>query len=200
MQVKKLDMEETILCKARDEFALHGYENASMRTIAKKANTSLGNIYHYYPNKKALLDCILKPKVYELCQFIREHSQEEIAMDDMETIEAYLDEVDFESPQMKVLFSKEFVIFMETKDKEYQELRDTHMLLFRKHVAKHMKFYDPNHHFVIIATNMMVDSIKHLIKCSTCTQDKQDDIKRIFMMLCRGVAINHIEVYNDKRE
>lgn len=63
MQIKKDNLKEDILAVAREEFFLHGYEDASLRVMAKKANTSLGNIYHYYANKENLLDCILIPYV-----------------------------------------------------------------------------------------------------------------------------------------
>ena len=44
MQTKKDEIRKTILEAAQKEFLIHGYEGASMRTIAKKANTTLGNI------------------------------------------------------------------------------------------------------------------------------------------------------------
>ena len=48
MQTKKEDIEQRIIEVATDEFMKKGYENTSMRVIAYKANTSLGNIYHYF--------------------------------------------------------------------------------------------------------------------------------------------------------
>lgn len=200
MQIRKIDMEESILNCAKEEFLLHGYENSSMRTIARKANTSLGNIYHYYPNKKALLDCILKPKIYELCGFVREHTQTSVETIDMSQVEAYMDQIDFNMPQLQLLFSKEFVIFMETQEEEYKVLREEHLHLFKKHIAQHMNFENDDHHFVSIVTKMLVDSIIHMVKCSQCVKDKQTDLVNVFKMLCRSVAVNHLEEIDSKKE
>ena len=54
MQTKKEDIEQRIIEVATDEFMKKGYENTSMRVIAYKANTSLGNIYHYFKSKEEL--------------------------------------------------------------------------------------------------------------------------------------------------
>ena len=63
MQTKKDEIRKTILEAAQKEFLIHGYEGASMRTIAKKANTTLGNIYHYYENKEAILEELMREPV-----------------------------------------------------------------------------------------------------------------------------------------
>ena len=46
VQVKKAEMRQTIIDVATDEFMKKGYENASLRVIAQKSHTTLGNIYH----------------------------------------------------------------------------------------------------------------------------------------------------------
>jgi AcrR family transcriptional regulator len=61
MQTPKEHTRREILVAARDEFIRMGFENASMRTIAKKANVSTSNIYNYFKNKETLLLEILKP-------------------------------------------------------------------------------------------------------------------------------------------
>lgn len=189
MQTKKEDIRMTILECARDEFMNHGYKDASMRTIAKKANTSLGNIYHYFPNKKAILDSLIKPVVQEVCNFVREHSKIEDTRLDMDQINAILEEVDFNEPEMKALLSKEFVIFMETKEPEYVAIREETLQVFRHHIAKHMHFKDGSNHFVIIVTKMLVDCIIHMVRCNECVHDKKEDIIDMFKILCRSVAV-----------
>ncbi|MGX8852415.1 TetR/AcrR family transcriptional regulator [Amedibacillus sp. YH-ame10] len=189
MQTKKEDIRMTILECARDEFMNHGYEDASMRTIAKKANTSLGNIYHYFPNKKAILDSLIKPVVQEVCNFVREHSMMEDTRLDMDQINAILEQVDFNEPEMKALLSKEFVIFMETKDPEYVAIREETLHVFRHHIAKHMHFKDGSNHFVIIVTKMLIDCIIHMVRCNECVHDKKEDIIDMFKILCRSVAV-----------
>lgn len=198
MQLKKEDIRQTILDCARDEFMNRGYEDASMRVIAKKANTSLGNIYHYFPNKRAILDCLIKPTVAIVCSFIKEHSKLTPPFMDMQQIDEILDEVDFEEPYMKALLSKEFVIFMETKETEYVEIRNETITLFRNHISKHMRFGDEHNPFVIIVTKMLIDCVIHMVRCHSDVKGKKEDMKEMFRILCRGVAMQDCTQLKEK--
>lgn len=190
MQTIKEDIKQTIVDCAREEFLKHGYEDSSMRIIAKKANTSLGNIYHYFPNKRAILDYLVQPTVCQVCDFIEAHSKLEQPYFNMQQIDEILEEVDFEAPQMKALLSKEFVIFMETKEWDYVQKRDETITIFRSHIAKHMRFGDAQNHFVVIVTKMMIDCVIHMIRCNECVKDKKQDMVEMFKLLCRSVAMN----------
>lgn len=188
MQIKKADIRQNILECAKDEFCIQGYENASMRQIAKKANTSLGNIYHYFQNKKAVLNAVLEPEATTICKMIEMHACYEQSALTMQEINEYIEEMDFESLAIKTLFSKEFVIFMETKDKEYSQKREVALDLFRQHIALHMRINNPKHHFVLIIVKMIVDSVIHMVKCDECIKQRRKDVITIFKILCRSVA------------
>ena len=66
MQYTKGSVRARILAAAEREFDEQGYAGASMRSIVRRAETSLGNIYRYYPNKEALFLSIVVP-VVEKC-------------------------------------------------------------------------------------------------------------------------------------
>lgn len=66
MQYTKEAVRAKILAAAEQEFDEQGYAGASMRSIVRRAETSLGNIYRYYPNKEALFLSIVEP-VLEKC-------------------------------------------------------------------------------------------------------------------------------------
>ena len=66
MQYTKESVRAKILAAAEAEFDEQGYVGASMRSIVRRAETSLGNIYRYYPNKEALFLSIVEP-VLEKC-------------------------------------------------------------------------------------------------------------------------------------
>lgn len=190
MQTKKEDMQQRILAVARQEFVIHSYENSSMRTIAKKANTSIGNIYHYYPNKEALLDALLTPTVLALHQLVLHHLKLNIQIQNMDEINQFLDEVDIESTEMKALLSKEFVIFVQTDVKKYVEERQRFMDAFHQHVAWHMNIKNKDNHFISIICNMMVDCFVHLNKCDTCWKQQKEDFIKLVRMLCSGLIVN----------
>ena len=87
MQVKKEDLRQQILEAAKQEFLDKGYENSSMRVIAKKANTTMGNIYHYFDNKEALLTTLLDPVIENLNHLAEEHfvqDDQDYTIDDIE--------------------------------------------------------------------------------------------------------------------
>ena len=66
MQYTKEAVRCKILEAAEQEFDEQGYAGASMRSIVRRAETSLGNFYRYYPNKEALFLTIVEP-VLEQC-------------------------------------------------------------------------------------------------------------------------------------
>ena len=58
-QKLKDDIRQAIIAAATEEFQNKGYEDASMRSIAEKANITVGNIYRYFDNKEDLKKQIL---------------------------------------------------------------------------------------------------------------------------------------------
>ena len=59
MQVLKDEIKNRILEAALNEFHEMGYQNASMRKIARNAHIAIGNIYHYYTNKEELFSALV---------------------------------------------------------------------------------------------------------------------------------------------
>lgn len=115
MQVKKEEIRQKILDVAEDEFLKRGYEGASMRIIAKKANTTLGNIYHYFPNKEALLVELLTPTLDNLDIGLANHLKltdiSYTLQDLIDYIDRYEQGEDFE--ELDFLLDKKIVILLE---------------------------------------------------------------------------------------
>ena len=65
-----------ILASALHEFRAHGFEAASLRTIADRAGVTTGAIYGYFPSKLDLFDAVVKPAGDTLASLF-EHAQEE---------------------------------------------------------------------------------------------------------------------------
>ncbi|MBN2357113.1 TetR/AcrR family transcriptional regulator [candidate division KSB1 bacterium] len=57
---KNQDKYEDILHAAKRLFSEQGYEKTSVRQIVQQANTSMGNLYFYFPNKLSILKTICK--------------------------------------------------------------------------------------------------------------------------------------------
>ncbi|HYO95117.1 MAG TPA: TetR/AcrR family transcriptional regulator [Polyangiaceae bacterium] len=60
----KSDIDLRIVHAARARFLTEGVDGASLRAIAKDANTSIGMVYYYFPNKDDLFLAIVE-EVYE---------------------------------------------------------------------------------------------------------------------------------------
>ncbi len=79
MQVLKEEIKERIKKVAIDEFEENGYQKATMRGIAFKANLTVGNLYRYFKNKDDLFDILIQPAFKEIYRFISDfaHTEED---------------------------------------------------------------------------------------------------------------------------
>lgn len=65
-QFAKEEIRQKILAAAKEEFLRCGFEKASIRTIAAKANTAKSNLYNYFKDKDALFAAVLEPTVTDI--------------------------------------------------------------------------------------------------------------------------------------
>lgn len=77
MQTKKQDIRKVILEIATTEFLKKGFKDASMRTIAKKSNVGLSNIYNYFKNKDEIYIEVLSPLLNTFNKLLIEHNHNE---------------------------------------------------------------------------------------------------------------------------
>lgn len=61
---------ENLLERAREEFLENGYERASIRSIAKRANTSTNSIYVRFSNKENLYRCLVEPVIVDFLSLL----------------------------------------------------------------------------------------------------------------------------------
>jgi len=66
MQVLKKEVRKKIVRAAKEEFQRTGFGKTSMRTIAAKAEMTVGNLYRYYAGKEELFGAIVDGTVIEL--------------------------------------------------------------------------------------------------------------------------------------
>lgn len=66
MQVLKEDLKDRILEVALMEFSDNGFENASLRSIAKNSGMTVGNLYRYFKHKEDLFYNVITPAYSKL--------------------------------------------------------------------------------------------------------------------------------------
>lgn len=106
MQTKKDEVNIKILDSATDEFYEKGFNSASMRTIAKNAEMTPGNLYSYYKGKQELLSAILAGPSEAISAFI-EGIHKGIKMD-----ETSLSDIGASIADIFIRFKKPFMILM----------------------------------------------------------------------------------------
>ncbi len=150
MQVKKDEIRDEILAASEKEFLKRGFKNSSMRTIATKSHTTLGNLYNYFENKEAILDAIIGNTPEQIFQVIQEH--ENAASSTLEFSKEYLEEhfSEITSSELSQLFpldlllSNPLIILMEgCEGTKYEPYRELFLTQFQKHLAIHLNV-DPN--------------------------------------------------------
>lgn len=77
MQYLKDEVRSSILAEALKEFKKKGFKGASIRSIAKNAHTSVGNIYKYFKGKENLYENLMEPVYHQLMDYILQFNQVE---------------------------------------------------------------------------------------------------------------------------
>ena len=78
MQYLKDDVRKNIMNGALIEFMEKGYEGASIRGIAKRSNSSVGNIYKYFRSKDELYENLIGTVYHRLINYISQFDKVEL--------------------------------------------------------------------------------------------------------------------------
>jgi len=68
----KKEKQEVLFKAAAEEFAVQGYKNASMNSLAKTAGVSKGSIFQYFRSKETLFDYVLAAATARVKNYLRE--------------------------------------------------------------------------------------------------------------------------------
>lgn len=189
MQTKKEEIKQTILEAAKKEFLIHGYEGASMRVIASKANTTLGNIYHYYKNKEGILDVLLEEPIHTLQEMVNEHTK---LQDRLYTAGEILDsfgtiEDIAERQEMQCLMDERLIILFDLKTTRYVKIREEIVDKVKKHLAWHLSIENENSAYLDIVADMFISCVRHFLMGHKDMESRKEFVK-CFRMLCTGLA------------
>ncbi len=192
MQTKKDDIREQIIKAAQKEFLLHSYEGASMRVIARKANTTLGNIYHYFPNKEAILSEILKDPLSNLAKLAEDHLmlQDRVyTVDDMKDV---LKEMDYlmDFREFQYLMDERLLILFDLRTTQFVETRENFIRQCKKHMAWHLGIEDSDSPYIDIIVTMFISSVRHVLLEHKDSEEAQKEFIKVFKMLCTGLVVN----------
>ena len=137
MQYLKDEVRNNIAEEALKEFKILGYKGASIRSIAKNANTSVGNFYKYYTSKDMLFENIICSVYHKLMDYINQF--EKVVLDDnaeyifYELMEKIIEIFQESSIEIAVLFNK-------SDGSKYEDCKSVFVDFITRIVTETMKF------------------------------------------------------------
>ncbi|MCX7773013.1 MAG: TetR/AcrR family transcriptional regulator [Clostridia bacterium] len=142
MQYKKDELKNTILQNAENEFFEKGFQNASLRQIAKLSNTTIGNLYHYFESKEALFEALVGQEYQGFLFFINNHGNIEAPNQAWETrdigiwrrlLREFIQKV---SP----VFTKRFYLLVSrSQGTRYETVRTAFISFMEEHFLEHLR-------------------------------------------------------------
>lgn len=111
MQVLKDEVRANILSAAKKLFYEKGYNNASIRGIAKNSGITVGNVYRYFENKESVLEGVVSP-VYEKIMDYIALSESYIKAGESKTFEDFRNEINHYMLQITKEFRLELLILL----------------------------------------------------------------------------------------
>ena len=141
MQILKDDIRDAILKASVNEFYKNGFENTSMRTIAKKTNVTVGNLYRYYKNKEEILDVIVQPVLSTLMHFSEHHAEihEKFKSQNLSRDES-IDKIVNIFTDLFLNYRKEIIILLDgSKNTKYENMKEHMIKLYTSNVMDHFR-------------------------------------------------------------
>ena len=139
MQLKKEELRAAIVENAADEFLQKGYINASLRNIAKKSGTTIGNLYHYFENKEALFDELVKDEYNTFLYFMRNHSEIVLPEGEIKNDGAWRDLLLDAVGEIIPVFTKRFLIMVDMSGgTKYENFKNEFINILENHFEGHI--------------------------------------------------------------
>lgn len=189
MQVKSKEIRLKILEIATDEFFRKGYHGTTMRKIAEKANTSLGNIYNYFGNKEKLLEEIVSPKLLVVEKMLNEHlSIENYRSFSNDEIRKYINEEEnltlyFNS---NIFLDKEMVILFQVDNKEIKVKKDFLIKQLQNHLGEHLEVGEESGYYTNLILNMISEYVKYLLLQEEESSIREEKFNKFLKFLFLG--------------
>ncbi|MBQ6559521.1 MAG: TetR/AcrR family transcriptional regulator [Erysipelotrichaceae bacterium] len=148
-QFLKEEQRQAIIQAARQELAEKGYNDASMRSIAAKADMTVGNLYRYFKNKEEIQEFIVSDARDEINATLRELTVETVSKEprvfnvkpDVNELSALLDKMAERLVYIYQRYRNEFLILL-TNDRMNDSIKNWFSRTIRSLVDQHFLFDD----------------------------------------------------------
>ena len=198
MQIKKDEVKQKLLDAARHEFMEQGFEGASIRSIVKTANTTIGNFYNYFQSKEAIFTALVKDIYNGFSYILSNHNN--IPLPDLEhELDMYNLDIALLRSVLAELIGKvlyilnsSFILLIEkshgTKyENSKQELIDMMSEHFLLHISEESPGY-PNPEIGKILARQMLEGIMEILKTYKNFDEKLQMLTELTIFVITGMV------------
>lgn len=173
-QIKKENIQGQLLRAARREFLRHGFQGASLRGIAERAQVSLANIYNYYRDKDALYVAVLQPRLDDIERMKEFFHDYQPALVTFETFETEMQQVnvglcylDQHRAEMNLLLNRSAGSKLEQYPEELVEGFTQNFARLMARLAEHhpdQRVYQPSRFFMETVARLFLNTVREMLR------------------------------------
>lgn len=186
MQILKQEVKEQIMHAATLEFLTFGYENSSMRRIAKSAWMTVGNLYRYFEDKEHLFEEIVYPAYLITQHLVTDHRHEDSDHDysafDLDQLETFMEPIAEELSKQREAF---LLLIDGSKGSKYEGIKEKWIEKMTIHIQEdHLHQLVPTNQkrqYRYIARAMSVgffEGFFEILRCHPTRRKQRNSIKR----------------------
>ena len=195
MQTLKEEIKSRIIEAAVKEFYHHGYEKASMRTIAKAAGISVSNTYNYYKSKDELFVSIIEPVFNRLKDILRQSFQQSMKSTAGNNLQSFIDGIvkmllEMEAHERKLLL----ILIEKSAGTKYEKSRDEIVNLLRMHFAEAVRkpgspaqLEESQTYILTIIANNYIDGLFKIMKDYRSREWVEQNLRTILTYHLNGI-------------
>lgn len=183
MQYLKEDVRKSITEAALIEFVENGYEKASIRGIANRANTSVGNIYKYFKSKEDIYESLIGCVYHRLMNYINQFDEVELDDKALDVFDALIEKI------MKIFNESNVEIstlLNQSTGSKYEKCKDVFVDFITRIVTESM-----NYELAKVGRRLRDNFIIHLLSLSlmenisVIVREKDDgkEVKRLILKM-----------------
>lgn len=176
MQIKKDEIKRRLLHAGLQEFLNKGFEKASVRSIVKAANTTIGNFYNYFESKETLFSALVD-NVYQQFVYIIKHHHELSTSTELiqtEDVGLWREKVADLIHQLNPIFNDRFLLLMEhSEGTKYSGAKQQLIQLIGHNATVHIKDLSPDYPYPELGHILAAQHVCGTIEIIKLIKDEQ---------------------------
>lgn len=193
MQIKKDEVNKKLLNSASEEFMEKGFEKASIRSIVKNADTTIGNFYNYYKSKEAIFCELVEEAHSVFIFFINNHYEmkNNVTISELSDVNVLRKIISHALKQLSQYLDESLLLLLDkSKGTKYenskQELIDVLSQHFREHIKEHVPNYSQKDLSRVIAVQL-VSGIIQIIDGQKTVEKREKLFTELILFTMLGV-------------